>query len=83
MCLVQKELGEKHAHWMTTLQGYDLEINPTKIVKGRLYKLVVDSVSSPRPNLFSENDESLFSNEILCSSNDFNSWYVDINFFVA
>ena len=29
---IQKELGEVHAHWMTTLQEYDLKIKPTKIV---------------------------------------------------
>ena len=31
---VQKELGEIQAHWMTTLQEYDLEIKPTKKVWG-------------------------------------------------
>jgi hypothetical protein len=46
--LVQKELGEKRAHWMTTLQEYDLEIKPTQIVKGQgICKLVVDSVNRP------------------------------------
>ena len=34
--LVQKELGEKRAHWMTTLEEYDLEIKPAKIVKGQV-----------------------------------------------
>ena len=33
--LIQKELGEKRAHWMTALQEYDLEINPVNIVKGQ------------------------------------------------
>ena len=33
--LIQKELGEKRAHWVMKLQEYDLEINPTKIVKGK------------------------------------------------
>ena len=32
---VQKELGEIHAHWMMTLQDYDLEIKLTKIVQGQ------------------------------------------------
>jgi hypothetical protein len=31
--LVKKYLGEKRARWMNTLQEYDLEINPAKIVK--------------------------------------------------
>ena len=33
--LVQKELGEKIAHWMTALQEYDQEIKPAKIVRGK------------------------------------------------
>ena len=32
--LVQKELSEKWANWMTSLQEYDLEITPTQIVRG-------------------------------------------------
>ena len=27
--LVQKDLGEKRAHWMAALQEYDLEIKPS------------------------------------------------------
>jgi hypothetical protein len=42
--LVQKELGEKRANWVTSLQEYDLEITPSQIVRGQgLCKLVVDS----------------------------------------
>ena len=33
--LIQKELGEKRAHWMTALQEYDMEIKPAKIVRGQ------------------------------------------------
>jgi hypothetical protein len=35
--LVQKELGDKRENWMTTLQEYDLEIKPMKIVRGQVY----------------------------------------------
>jgi hypothetical protein len=42
--LVQKELGEKRANWVTSLQEYDIEITPAQIVRGQgLCKLVVDS----------------------------------------
>jgi hypothetical protein len=42
--LVQKELGEKRANWVTSLQEYDIEINPAQIVRGQgLCKLLVDS----------------------------------------
>jgi hypothetical protein len=61
--LVQKELGEKRAHWMTSLQEYDLEIKPTQIVRGQgICKLVVDSVNPP-------NDDSVLLNETLPHEN--------------
>eukprot|EP00253_Pinus_taeda_P029459 PITA_29459 len=33
--LIQRELGEKRANWVTALQEYDIEIKPTKIVRGQ------------------------------------------------
>ena len=33
--LIQREVGEKRANWVTSLQEYDVEIHPTKIVKGQ------------------------------------------------
>jgi hypothetical protein len=33
--LVQKELGEKRANWVTSLQEYDIEITPAQIVRGQ------------------------------------------------
>eukprot|EP00253_Pinus_taeda_P013897 PITA_13897 len=33
--LIQRELGEKRANWVTSLQEYDLEIKPAKIVRGQ------------------------------------------------
>eukprot|EP00253_Pinus_taeda_P018977 PITA_18977 len=33
--LIQRELGEKRANWVTTLQEYDLEIKPAKILRGQ------------------------------------------------
>jgi hypothetical protein len=42
--LVQKELGEKRANWVTSLHEYELEITPAQIMRGQgLCKLVVDS----------------------------------------
>jgi hypothetical protein len=35
--LVQKEIGEKRANWMTSLQEYDLEIIPTQIVEAKVF----------------------------------------------
>ena len=33
--LVQREVGEKRENWVIALQEYDVEIHPTKIVKGQ------------------------------------------------
>ena len=33
--LIQWEVGEKRANWVTALQEYDVEIHPAKIVKGQ------------------------------------------------
>eukprot|EP00253_Pinus_taeda_P016194 PITA_16194 len=33
--LIQRELGEKRANWVTTLQEYDLEIKPANIFRGQ------------------------------------------------
>jgi hypothetical protein len=45
--LVQRDLAEKRANWITDLQEYDLEIKPTKIVKGKgLCKLVMNPPAS-------------------------------------
>eukprot|EP00253_Pinus_taeda_P036025 PITA_36025 len=33
--LVQKDVGEKRANWITALQEYDLEIKPANIVRGQ------------------------------------------------
>ena len=33
--LIQKEVGEKRANWVTTLQEYDIDIKPIKIVRGQ------------------------------------------------
>eukprot|EP00253_Pinus_taeda_P009102 PITA_09102 len=33
--LIQRELGEKRANWVTALQEYDIEIKPAKIVRGQ------------------------------------------------
>ena len=33
--LIQRYVGEKRGNWVTTLQEYDIEIRPDKIVKGQ------------------------------------------------
>jgi hypothetical protein len=58
--LIQKDIGEKRANWITTLQEYDLDIKPTKIVKGQgLCKLVVQSVGDEAQ------EDALYQDQIL------------------
>jgi hypothetical protein len=79
--LVQKELDEKRANWVTSLQEYDLEITPTQIVRSQgLCKLVVDSTigqqeESDTSNL-GQRDQSL----ICCAQNPTSPLYEDIIF---
>lgn len=78
--LVQKELGEKRAHWMTALQEFDLEIKPAKIVRGQgLCKLAAESIGSPDDdcNIFYAN---LYEKELLIIPDNPNSWYSDLKF---
>jgi hypothetical protein len=79
--LVQKELGEKRANWVTSLQEYDLEITPAHILRGQgLCKLVVDSAVEQQEESDMSNlgqcDQSL----IGCAQNLVSPWYGDIRF---
>ena len=48
---MQKDLGEKRAPWMTTLQEYDLEIKPSTVVKDQgLCKLSAKAAHLPNNN---------------------------------
>lgn len=70
--LVQKELGEKRANWMTFLQEYDLEIKPTKIVRGQgLCKLVVESRDLKEEEHGWENEDLIFEKLNLLHSNSY------------
>jgi hypothetical protein len=40
----QQEMGERRGNWMSFIQEFDLEIKPTKIVRGQgLCKLATES----------------------------------------
>ena len=42
--LIQKEPRDRRGNWLTTLQEYDLEIKPAKLVKGQgLCKLMAEA----------------------------------------
>ena len=82
--LVQKELGEKWANWMTSLQEYNLKINPTQIVRGQgLCKLVVDSVEGQEIQINISTVNHHNRKQISCTKIVSNSWYDDIKFYLT
>jgi hypothetical protein len=79
--LVQKELGEKRANWVTSLQEYDLEITPAQIVRGQgLCKLVVDSEIGQQEDSDTSDLEQRDQSLICCAQNLVSPWYNDIRF---
>ena len=77
--LVQKDLGEKRAPWMTSLQEYDLEIKPSTIVKGQgLCKLAAEAAHLPNDKADTVIDEVLLTREIYFYPPPQDSWYTDI-----
>jgi hypothetical protein len=79
--LVQKELGEKRANWVTSLQEYDLEITPAQIVRGQgLCKLVADSETKQQEDNDTSNLEQCNQNLICHKKNLVSPWYDNIRF---
>jgi len=73
--LIQKDIGEKRANWITTLQEYDLDIKSTQIVKGRgLCKLVVQSVGDEAQEDALYQDQILFERYFFYIHANYNQW---------
>jgi hypothetical protein len=82
--LVQKELCEKRANWVTSLQEYDLEITLTQIVRGQgLCKLVDDSVEEQQSQTNMLIEDRHNQSQICCVQNSTNLWYDDIKFYLT
>eukprot|EP00253_Pinus_taeda_P010379 PITA_10379 len=76
--LIQRELGEKRANWVTTLQEYDLEIKPTKIVRGQGFcRLLAGASNIPKSGDIDHIEEI---NQI--SITNFESQYADLIFYL-
>eukprot|EP00253_Pinus_taeda_P006285 PITA_06285 len=76
--LIQRELGEKRANWVTALQEYDLEIKPSKIVRGQGFcRLLAGASNIPES---SDTDQSETINQI--SIIDYESQYADLIFYL-
>ena len=83
--LIQKELGDQRGNWLTTLQEYDLEIKPTKLVKGQgLCKLTAEAL-----DLQNEEDEGwdnevdMLQRGVLYMPTSTDSWYNDIKYYLT
>eukprot|EP00253_Pinus_taeda_P012640 PITA_12640 len=76
--LIQRELGEKRANWVTTLQEYDLEIKPAKIVRGQGFCRLLAGASNILES--SDTDQSETINQI--SIIDSESQYADLIFYL-
>ena len=77
--LVQKDLGEKRAPWMTALQEYDLEIKPSTIVKGQgLCKLAIEAAHLPNDKDETVIDEVLITRKICFLSSTTRSFGIQI-----
>jgi len=76
--LVQRELGEKRANWVTTLQEYDLDIKLAKIVKGQDFCRLLAGASNIREHEGSNPIKKI--NEISITNPE--SQYVDLLFYL-
>ena len=75
--LMQREVGEKKANWVTTLQEYDIEIKPAKIVKGQCFRIMLAGAS----NLLALQDPPDDIQICEVSLNNTESKYADIIFY--
>ena len=81
--LIQKELGEKRSHWMIALQEYDLEIKPTKIIRGQsLCQLTVQSIDHEQQHTDWEWEEAIPTGFVNILETTISKWYDQIKFFL-
>ena len=81
--LIQKELGEKRAHWMATLQEYDLEIKPTNIVRVQgLCQLTAQSNDTEQQHTDWEQEEAILTVCMNAIETIESKWYDHIKFFL-
>eukprot|EP00253_Pinus_taeda_P030545 PITA_30545 len=76
--LIQKELGEKRANWVTALQEYELEIRPAKIVRGQGFCRILAGASDIPESSDTGPTEEI--NQI--SVTDSESQYADLVFYL-
>ena len=74
---MQKELGERRGNWVTALQEYDLEFNPTTIIKRQgLCKLMAESKNGEESDW--ENEVEVHMIDMCPIFTALESWYRDL-----
>eukprot|EP00253_Pinus_taeda_P029568 PITA_29568 len=74
--LIQKDVGEKRANWITALQEYDLEIKPAGIVRGQGFCKMLAGASQ----ILESSSEEVQTYEV--SLNDIESLYTDTIYYL-
>eukprot|EP00253_Pinus_taeda_P005163 PITA_05163 len=74
--LIQKDVGEKRANWITALQEYDLEIKPASIVRGQGFCKMLAGAS----HIPDSSSEEVQTYEV--SLNDIESLYADTIYYL-
>ena len=82
---VQKEPSDQRGNWLTTLQEYDLEINPAKLVKDQgLCKIVAEALDPQNEEDEGwDNEVDMLQREVLCMPESTDSWYNDIKYYLT
>jgi hypothetical protein len=72
-------MGEIRGNWMEVVQEFDLDIKPSKLVKGQcLCKLTAKAWDQANEDPGRENEMTLWCNEVAYISPRRDSWYKDL-----
>ena len=82
--LIQKELRDRRGNWLAYLQEYDLEIKPTKLVKGQgLCNLAAEALDPQENEGGWENEVDMFEREVIYIPASKNSCYNDFKYYLT
>lgn len=83
--LIQKEPRDWRGNWLTSLQEYELEINPTQLVKGHgLCKLAEEALDLQEEEEEGwDNEYDMLQREVLYIPALSNSWYNDLKYYLT
>ena len=82
--LINKDSGDWQGKWLTYLQEYDLEIKPSKLVKGQgLCKLVAEALELQEDKEGWENEADMLEREVLYILESTNSWFNYLKYYLT